>query len=226
MTISSEVAIYNLALNAVGARSNISSPSEASREAEVCGLWYSPVRDQILEAAVWPEATEVQYLSLLREADEDGDGTWAFDDPKPGYSYVYGLPTDLLRPQYMTDGSKFLFTGYSDNRRALHSNTAAAILVYTKRLETISLWSPTLQMAIVYGLAAHICMPLTGKPSRSKVLAGQANDLIWQARELAANSSNETQEHIPDWIAARGYASGATLTYSYPVGSLLSLPNV
>ena len=50
MAISSEVQVYNLALNAVGERSNISSPTEQSRPAEVCSLWYSPVRDQVLAA--------------------------------------------------------------------------------------------------------------------------------------------------------------------------------
>lgn len=227
MTISSEVAIFNLALNAVGSRSNISSPTENSREAEVCNLWYSAVRDLILAAAPWPEATEIRYLAQLAEADEDDDGEWAYDDPRPGYSYVYSLPSDLVQPQYLTDWGFFLVTSHSENRRALHTNTYQAALVYTKRLEVISLWSPQLQMAVVYGLAAHIAMPLSGKTSRAKMLAATANEFLLAARETAANVNSENYDSVPDWIAARGYTgAGPSTRYFHPAGSLLSLPNV
>lgn len=227
MAISSEVNVYNLALNAVGARDNISSPSESSREAEVCGLWYSPVRDLILAAAPWPEALEIGYLAQLKEADEDGDGVWAADDPRPGYQYAYAAPADMIHPRYMTDFSRFLMTAYSSNRKAFHSNTAQAALAYTKRLESIAVWSPQLQMAVVYGLAAHICMPLTGKPARAKRLAEQANEILTVARETAANFSDEVHDSIPDWISARGYSGSSVSTrYFYPNGSLLSAPNV
>lgn len=226
MTISSEVAVYNLALNAVGTRDNVSSPTENSREAEVCRLWYSVVRDQILAGAFWPEATEIAYLPQLAEADADGDGVWAVDDPRPGYSYVYQLPADLLRPRYLTNFGHFLITGYSDNRRALHASVESAALVYTKRLEIISLWNPELQMAIVYGLAANICMPLTGKTSRAKLLLQHANDLILAARETAANTSAETHESVPDWISGRGYNTAAATRFFYPYGGLLSLSSV
>lgn len=223
MTISSQVQVFNLALNAVGARDNISSPSEASREAEVCNLWYSPVRDQVLASAAWPEATVFAYLQELAQADEDDDGVWAVGDPAPGYTYVYGVPNDLLRPIYQTDFAPFRIANYSNNQRALHSNTAQAILAYTTRLETIALWGPELQMAIVMGLAAYICMPLTGKPSRARSLEAKANQTILAARETAANASNETFDWVPDWIAARGYNNPSSNRYYHPYGALLSV---
>lgn len=226
MAIASEVAIYNLALNAIGARSNLSLPTENSREAEVCRLWFTPVRDQILSAAPWPEAMELRYLSQLKEADEDGDGVWAAGDPRPGYQFVYALPSDCLRPRYLTDFSRFLVTSYSDNRRALHTNVEQAALAYTKQLESVSLWNPELQMAVVYGLASHICMPLTGKTSRAKLMLDKANELLYAAREAGANTSDETHESVPEWIAARGYNFSPATRYIYPYGALLSLTNV
>jgi hypothetical protein len=108
VAVSSEVQVYNLALNAVGERSNISSPTEQSRPAEVCRLWYSPVRDQILSAAPWPEATKIAYPALLATADDDD--TWLETEPRTGYQYVYAMPSDALRPRYMSDFSRFLFT--------------------------------------------------------------------------------------------------------------------
>lgn len=223
MTVSSEVQIYNLALNAVGEQSNISSPSEDSRPAEVCRLWYTVIRDQVLAAAPWPEATKIAYLPLL--AQQDDDETWLETEPRTGYQYVYGAPADMLRPRYMSDFSRFLFSSFG-GQRALHSNTVDAVLAYTSRLENMSMWDSGLQMAIIYGLAANICMPLSGKPTRARALRDQANDLILSARESAANSNNEVFESIPDWITARGYNSGAGQRYFAPYGSLLSTANV
>jgi len=223
VAISSEVQVYNLALNAVGTRSNISSPTEQSREAEVCNLWYSPVRDQILSAAPWPEATKIAYPALLAEADDEA--AWLETEPRLGYQYVYAMPSDALRPRYMSDFSRFLFSNY-DGQRALHSNTEDAILAYTSRLENVALWDSELQMAVVYGLAANICMPLTGKPSRAKMLAEKANELIINARVAAANANNESYESIPDWIVARGFNTASAQRYFHPYGSLLSLTSV
>lgn len=223
MAISSEVQVYNLALNAIGERSNISSPTEQSRPAEVCHLWYSPVRDQILAAAPWPEATKIAYPGLLATADDDP--AWLATEPRSGYTYVYAMPSDALRPRYMSDFSRFLFTSYN-GQRALHSNTQDAILAYTSRLENIALWDSELQMAVIYGLAANICMPLSGKPSRAKMLAEKANELILSARVSAANANNESYESVPDWITARGFNNPASARYFHPYGSMLTLTNV
>lgn len=222
MTISSEVQVYNLALNAVGERSNISSPTEASRPAEVCHLWYSAVRDQILSAAPWPEALKIAYPALL--ATTDDEDAWLPTEPRTGYTYVYAMPSDALRPRYISDFSRFLYTSYND-QRALHSNTASAILAYTMRLENVALWDPELQMAVVYGLAANIVMPLSGKPARAKMLADKANELILNARVSAANSNNETFESVPDWIVARGFNVSAPTRYFHPYGGLLTVSN-
>ena len=220
--ISSEVGIYNLALNAVGARDNVSLPTENSREAEVCRLWFSVVRDQILAAAVWPEATNLAYLALLNEVDDDG--VWEVGEARPGYQFAYSLPVDCLRPQYLTNFDRFLVSYYADNKRALSCNTEDAVLAYTMRLETISLWSAELQMAVVYGLASHICVPLSGKTSRAKLLADEANQVLVGARESAANASTEQFDSIPEWISGRGYSGAVQRTqFIYPFGSLLTV---
>lgn len=221
MVMSSETTIYNLALNAIGARSNVASPDERSREAEVCKLWFTPVRDQVLAAAVWPEATRSEYLALLNE--RDFDVAWANTNARPEYAYAYAVPSDMLHPQYLSDFSRFLLTSYPDDQRVLVTNKEDAILVYTSRMDTVSAWSSTLQMAVVYGLAAHIVMPLTGKAARAKMLAEKANDIMWAARERAANTSSEQYETLPDWIVQRGYGGAISPTrYMYPMGDVFA----
>lgn len=215
------VAIYNLALDAIGARNRVSMPTENSREAEACNLWFPNIRDQVLASARWPEATKIARLGQLAT---QADDTWTVGDPAPAYTYAYALPPDCLRPQYLSDFGRFVIQHYTPENRALMTNTYSPLLTYTFRQEVIPLWSPELKMAIVYGLAASICASLTGKPSRSKTLIALANENILLARQTAANTDNEVLDALPEWISARGFTDGSANTrYFYPYGSLLVL---
>lgn len=212
--------IFNRALDAIGARSNISLPSEQSREAECCRLWYDALRDQIFAAAPWPDATKLRGLSVLASQDDD---EWALGEPRTGYAYSYAVPADMLRPQYLFSGERFQLATLSDNQRVLMTNDAGSTLQYTYRNEVVSLWSPELQMAVTYALAANICQPLTGKTARTKMLIDQANSLILAARITAANTDNEMLDSLPDWISARGYADTSSRSrYTFPFGSMLT----
>lgn len=217
------VALYNMALDIIGARATISLPTEQSREAEACNLWFPNIRDQVLASAPWPEATKMERLALLKTQDFDEDETWESLDPRPDLQYSYACPSDMLRPQYLTGFGRFTVQSYGDENRAVMTNEQNPILVYTFRHTKVNQWNQELQMAIMYGLAASICTSLTGKASRSKLLFEQANQHIIAARESAANMSDEQFESLPDWISARGYSGGTpTLRFLYPFGSLLS----
>jgi hypothetical protein len=216
-----EVSIYNMALDAVGARSKVSLPTEKSREAEECRLWFGPARDQVLRAARWPSAKAWYRLPLLKE--RNGDNSWVSDDPEPGYAYAYGVPSDMLAPRFLAGYEAFTLSTYPGNKMAIMTNVADALICYTKSQTNISLWDTGLRMAIVYGLAAHIAMPLQGKASRARNAIEQANSLIMSAREDAANTDTERLETIPSWISARGYGIAPTSTrYFYPLGDLFS----
>lgn len=218
------VVLYNLALDKIGARANISLPSENSREAEACNRWFPNIRDQVLASAPWPEATKMERLALLGT---QADSVWVPGDPRPDLTNSFALPTDCLRPQYLSDYSHFTIQSFDDENRALMGNSSSPILIYTFRQTLVSMWSSELQMAIMYGLAASICAGLTGKTSRAKLLMEQANQHIISARETAANTNNERFESIPDWIVARGYSDGRSQSqYFYPFGALLIASNV
>jgi hypothetical protein len=214
------VTLYNLALDTIGARANISLPTEQSREAEACNRWFPNIRDQVLASAPWPEATKMDRLATLSV--QDGD-TWLQGEPRPDLLNAYGFPVDCLRPQYLSDFSKFTVQSYGAENKAIMSNASSPILVYTFRQTLVGLWGAELQMAIMYGLAASICPGLTGKTSRIKLLIEQANQRILAARQSAANMDDERLESTPDWIAARGYGGGSSLSrFVYPFGSLLT----
>lgn len=222
--VNDEVGIYNLALNQVGARDNVSITTEASREAEVCRLWYPVVRDQILRAAHWPSCRKLARLALLAEA---ADVPWTELLPEPGYAYTYGQPADLLYPRYLTTYEPFIVNNFG-NSQAITCNTYQAILVYTFRQTNVALWEASLQSAIAFGLAAYICMPLTGKPARTRELLNQANSTAMQARVEAANEGGRMLDTLPDWIAQRGYSNTSILSprFVYPYGPQLGIANV
>lgn len=217
MKINSEVGVYNLALNAVGEKANVSSPTENTRRAEVCRLWYDLVRDQVMEAAPWSEATKHGRLAL---SSEQTDNEWAVGEPSPGYSFAFALPADCLRPQYLKDFEPFELTTES-GVKLLHCNTEFPVLRYTAAQDNVALWSNNLLMAIVYGLAANIAQPLSGKRTLSATLVERANGMILSARVNSANQPQQTYDALPDWIAARGYRGANQQQFFYPMGSLL-----
>ena len=218
------VVLYNLALDTVGARNKISLPTEQSREAEACNLWFPNIRDQVFASAAWPEATKMQRLALLSQQDND---TWIDGEPRPDLLNTYALPSDCLRPQYLSNFGQFTIQSQAPESRALMTNEISPILIYTFRQTLVSMWSPELQMAIMYGLAASICTPLTGKTSRAKLLLEQSNQRILAARESAANTGEERLESLPDWIAGRGYTDVSNKSrFFYPFGALLTTANV
>lgn len=218
--------LCNLALSAIG-EGPIQSLTENSVAAEQCSLWYEPVRDMVFAAAPWQALEAYKRLPLLVERDDDDD--WLATDPTPGYIYAYGLPSDMVRPRFLADYSLFKL-GSVNGTRALMANATTPILTYTSRSPTESSWDIGLQIAVYSTLAAHICIPITGKRTRMVDAFSLAEQKVLEARTQDANSRQDTpQESIPDWIAARGFGNAAPpARFVYPPGpfSLMTGTNV
>lgn len=221
MSVTSAVNVFQLALDAVGTRSNISAVSEESREAETCRRWYDTVRDSVFRASFWPALRKTARLALLAERDRSVD--WTTLAPDPHWNFVYSLPSDYVAGRHLSTYARFNLAWYSD-RLCLHTDQDAAILFYSFRNENPSAWDATLQMSVVYALAAFIAMPLTGKPSRAKMLMDQANELILTSRVAAANEHQESYASVPEWISARGSSNLAPRTrFIMPYSPLLTI---
>lgn len=219
-----EVSLYNLALSVAGARAKISNPAENSREAENCRLWYEPIRRQVLSAAPWASVRAVQRLAVFKEQDSE---TWISGAPDPEYRFAYSLPQNYLHARYLYGYSRFSVSLVNVGKAAIMTNAEAAIMYYTYDQPQIQMWDANLYIAIAKALGAAICLPLSGKPQMARNALGEANAMILQAREIAANSDYEPIEQSPDWIAARGgsYTQGGP-KFIFPAGPLISVPNV
>ena len=212
-----EVGMYNLALSVVGSESSVASPTEESREAEICKLWYLSVVESVLRAAKWPSARALRRLALLQERDFDID--WVKTDPEPPWQFAYAYPADMLRPRQLTSWGRFI-TGLTDDTQSIMTNAEDAILVYTKRQLTVTAWDSNLKLAIAYTLGAYIAQPLSGKRAKANDALAIANQLIVEAQVSAANQDMEQFESVPTWLLERGVSTAFSTRFIFPDGPI------
>lgn len=218
-----EVSLYNLALSTAGSRSRISAPTEASREAEICRLWFAPIARQILRAAPWASVRAFDNLAVVKER---ADASWVDGDPNPEYRFAYALPAQCLRPRFLRNYARFEVALLSSNVQALMTNSEQALLYYTYDQQQISMWDPDLYLAVAYGVAAAIAQPLSGKPGLTRTAQQMANAIILSAREASANESYEPLEALSPSLQARGAIAMPIQPYVYPNGPVLAITNV
>lgn len=212
--------IYNSACGAIGTRSKFATVNDAGTEMEACNLYYDRVRKLILCAAHWTFATGA--AKLVAAVERDPNVAWAVTDPLPGWLYSYTVPVDMLYPQHMSDFSQFVVTQSSSNVKRINSNTETAIFIYTKDQTNPTTWDPPFESALVFGLAALICVKITGKHERMKLMEEKANQLILQARLADANVNNQVSDWIAPWHVARGFEGGSETRYIHPYGPLIN----
>lgn len=221
----SQVALYNLALSTAGLRYTISATSESTVPAKTCELWYEVVRQTILRAAHWNCAK--RYSRLTEEAERDTAADWTSTDPEPGFGFSYRLPASMLYARYLTDFQEFVL-GYETDRKIISCNTGgsaaadAPILCYTVDVTDVTLWEPDLYMAVAFGLAAHIVVPLSGKRQRALDTMELANQKLREAQAANANEMTRMFQEKAESLQARGYAFTTRTPYFYPFGSVFT----
>lgn len=82
-----------------------------------------------------------------------------------------------------------------------------AQLVYTARIENPDLWDPMFQEAMVATLAAKFVNALARNSSLFNQCVAVAKDIVLQARVTDGDEIPTSQDHLPDFIQARGVRS-------------------
>ena len=221
----SQLALYNLAIASTGTNYRMTSTSEESEPAEICELYYESVRQTILRAAHWKSAK--RHIRLTEEAERNTSADWVSTDPEPGFAFSYELPANMLAARYLSDFSQFDI-GYETDKKILSCDvggsaaTDAPVLCYTIDVMDVTLFEPDLYMAMYYGLGAHLCMALTGKPQRAQGLFNLANQQIVEARANTANEMHRLFKERSLRMQARDAATMLQTPFIYPYGNLLS----
>lgn len=223
-----EVALYNMALDAISVKGTLSSVEDRKREAEVCRLHYPQARDAAQGMAYWPSLRNVEYLPLLKEREV---GNWNANQPSPSWRYAYALPNGCLRPRYIEGFHYFQLEQYK-SQRALMTNASNAILVYTKTSNDPGEWERELVDMVVTQLAARIAFTMTGKQQ----IRNDQVTLARQAYEEGVASVGNSEyipmlDHVPPEIVARNglvidqYSTQPrrdTAPFIYPLGGFVA----
>lgn len=226
------VDIFNRALSQVPARDKVSDPTENSKAAEACRLWYDITRQTVFRAAHWNSCKVTRNLGLLAERPKTDRDRTVFDEswPDPAYRFAYKYPVDCIQPRYTGIFSRFsvgLWNSPGGDVKAIFSNDEKMFLTYTKDIEDITLWDQSLELAVTTALAAQIVLPITGKRGRAQELLEMANVHIREAQAQFANEESYEQfETVPDWIIARGYAVNFPKKFIFETGPQLAISRI
>ena len=189
--------IYKMAVSLVGGQAP-TAVGDGSKGDTLCTIHYEPVRDRALMAHNWQWATE--QAALTKDA----------TDPTFGYEFRYDLPSGCLKVIRMSDDS------YSWRVQGGHlftdadSDDADVEIEYIKQVTDPTLFSPGFYMALPYGLAEAIAIPLLGARTASQIVGSFARNFtlyLDQAMSADAQQWNEALDVDEDsndsWLAAR-----------------------
>ena len=90
--------------------------------------------------------------------------------------------------------------------KVILSDLEYASLVYTARIVNPDLWDPHFLAAACSTLAAWLVNPLARNAEVLKEQINIASGIILQARVSDGNEGVTTVDHMPDWMAVRGFA--------------------
>lgn len=206
--MASRVDICNIALSRIGVSQFIANiETERSNEANVCRLFFDPMRDFALRDYPWSFAKREIALAQL---DGDAPVHWA---------YKYALPSDCLMVRSVVTAGALRVprhdqrttfeianeAGPQGDIRVLYTGQPNAVLIYTKRIEDPTLFDPIFVSAFAYLLASEIALPLTVK----ETIAKQCRDAyVLISSRAAAVNMNEAEEGVDPEPEAIEYRNG------------------
>lgn len=172
-------------------------------------------------------------LKAAQGTPENPLGTTTLAPPIP-WAYSYAYPSDCIKARYIipvspvasvqvpfttADNSgmpgysadlavKFVVATDTDNSgnrvRVILTNLSQATLVYTSRVDDPNLWDPAFLQAATSYLGAWFVNALARNAALHKDQMNIAMQIIQKARMTDGNEGPITQDHMPDWIRARG----------------------
>lgn len=214
--MTTEVQIANMALSHIGHKADVTAidGTEASREAELCTMFYPQARDVVLERHPW-------RFTMRRAAGS------AVSETVMGWDYVYAMPTDCLRvlavlPEEFDDDLStavdFSVTplGYTPEPFDIEtlesgdvvilSDVEDALLRYQVRITDTAKFPPGVTNAVSYMLASLLAGPLIKGDAgiaEAKRCREMAELEMSQAMVQDSRQRKRAPTHIVPWLAAR-----------------------
>lgn len=220
-----EIAIWNLALGRTGDDATVASPTERSRQAELCRQFYAIARDSLLEMHDWNFATRRVLLAPVAV------------DAWVNWNYAYACPANAVRVFQVGDSAAISAYEHTDDAlrvpirtpaalaprqadqfeieidaaedRVIYSNVPDALARFTVRVENTDRFSPLFRDALGWLLASYLAGPIlkgeTGRAEAQRLLgvfeAFMAKAAGSDSRQARRTDYRET--HTASWMAAR-----------------------
>lgn len=179
-----------MAISHLGTGKDIASITESSEEARACNRFYEIARDGVLEDYPWPFARTFATLNLIAT------------DPTDEWSYSYRYPNDCLKINRIQNKRSFetrqsrvpYILGSDGSGRIIYTNEENAKIEYTRQITTVTLQSPSFNLALSFRLAMLVAPRLTkGDPTKIK---GDMYRLYQEElSKVRANAANEEQPY-------------------------------
>lgn len=195
--MASEVAICNLALQRLGAKS-ISSLTEDSTAARACNRVFEQARDSELRAHPWSFARARVQLAAVST------------DPIFGFAKQYALPADYLRI-LPTNGvnatplqDDFQIESNPDGGRVILTNTGAPInLIYIKRVVDPQQFDALFTELLIARIAMDTAEEITQSNTKKAEAKEHYREVRSEARRI--NAFERPPEDPPQdrWLTAR-----------------------
>jgi len=205
MAVLSKVQIGNMALSNLGAKANIESFSEASKEARAISLWYDHSRLATLEDYNWSFAVKRATLTSHSEGPPSGIWSYRYQYPadcvlarhlqNPEYvassRTIWDVPQVLVEPDAIPYIIEMNSTG---TEKTILTDLNDAVLVYTFDQQNVIHFSRNFSTALSFMLAYFIAIPITG---RADLKDQMAQYYSFHMRRAAARDGNEAIQRPP-----------------------------
>lgn len=198
--MSSDVEICNIALSRVAYTQPIVSFTERSKAAELCRVFYSSLREQVLQAFPWPFAESIVALADI-------------GSPAPGWAFRYRYPADCLkvrdivqpgwRRALRSDQQTPFALGYDSGGRVIHTDQPEAACRFTFKVEDSTFFDAQFADALSWRLAMELALPLSSKPDLQQFATQQFRQALTVAEGSAFQESQDDPEPESEFITVR-----------------------
>lgn len=201
----SKTQIGNMALSNLGAKANIESFSEASKEARAISLWYDHSRITTLEDFNWNFATK--RATLTSHSEIPPAGIWGFRYQYPADclvarylqnpEYVASSRTIWDIPQVVVEPDSIPFQiemSSNGETKTILTDLEGAVLVYTFDQQDTTHMPRNFAIALSFMLAYFICIPITGRADLKEAMGRYYQ---FHMQRAAGRNSNEAIARPP-----------------------------
>jgi hypothetical protein len=196
----SDIEICNIALSRVAHTQPIVSFTEKSKAAELCSVFFKPLRELVLADFPWPFAESIVTLADI-------------GSPAPGWAYRYRYPADCLKvreiiiPEQrrpMSSDQQIPYKiGYDSGGRVIHTDQAEAGVRFTFRVEDPTFFDPLFADALAWRIGQDLALPLSSKPDLQQYCQQQYEMAKTRAQGSAFEESQDDPEPESEFVSVR-----------------------